>query len=1465
MYELPVPAQVKPSFFKDRLEVFESVVKTLGGYKIDPDLLRDKMIAAAVYYEDPTHKDKGKISEAVVSYVETREKVNLELAQGDLVKDWATCTWSEILATYEASEMSEKAKWAIISQFPVKKEDKERCAEPKNLQARKELLAAFVDEHVEKSDPFMVPKHKTTTALIAEVVMEESRAEVTTQEEPVGTALAGGAHKHWQRKREDRGDIGPAGQNLKQSQGGHNPKHCRVCKTNHGYPWCKWCDSCKGSHRPPMCTRTKSDNDLYVLFTAPLATECKASVNKKDATMALDSGCNMLAISEECARRSGCKIVPCSPIRARQLKGWVAITKQAQVKIGLSTGEIDKWVYVVESLPVDILAGTPWLFDEGRIDWRPKKKLIGIKGHPLVKFDITLCEAEGAVEKTASIMTATAQEARTLEERSSIFGGFGPSMTTQQILEILVEADAISDHFEETLSVAGQARFPATGAKMKPEYENENIWDKPRPMSSWSEVELKELRASIAEQLKNGSISELEPETDPEKLRHNYNLAMAMNAEGKFRMCHNTAGLNKASKDEVQNIPYMMDCLKKAQGAKYMAKFDFTKAYLQCKAKPSLSNYLVFTFEGKRYKCNTLVFGWKNSPARFQFFMDLLIRGIEGGVVYIDDIAIFSDTWESHIKAIRELFSRVKQFNLKLKPSKCYFGMEKMIYLGYEVTATGIRPDPERMRALAEFPTPENLAALIRFLAIASHYERFVSGLASMLAQMRKLANSKPRKWHWPKECDTEFRKARKAMSEVDTLAFFDPTQPTEVRADASKRGIGYSIMNKRPDNSVVPIQNGSRTLKDEEQRYHPMKRELLSVYEACVEFKPFLFGRPFILYTDSKPLLKYIKKADTAKMDDKTARMVLYLNSLPMEMRYLRGAANWWADGFSRAPTPVVMALTIMTAEKWASKQREDKECATLIREVQKGIAKGYTMRDGVLYKIPKGMEGNPERWQLQVPASMVGVVIEQFHEPMHWNKEKTKVDIAESYYWPKMADDVESHVQRCYACDQKRKAEMDLGVKEHIPTGNSPWSYMSMDTFGPLTTTDDNLRYGIVAVDNYSEQGIATGIEEQNAATFKKWFKEMIIQYKGIPDVLITDNGPIFAAEETKAFLKALGIEHRTITPENPRGNSKAERFVKTISAGIKANSNGTGEDVTWAEKLPALVLHYNNSIHSTTGMSPNMIADGRNMKRGRLEVPVDLGLTPEQHGEFVQHRRERDMAVVLNRHKESQVRNEREPPKASKEHIFEVGDLVACLKQKQEGFRKLFHPWEGPWKVTGKANASSYYIEHVEDGRKRQRHARKLKGWNQPKKEEPDVEAEPEFEGTEKEAPQPKKTQEASEAMPKQEQDKLKPAEEEEYSSNRLEGFRRQMEEVVKQFDGTNRRWAELRRSIASMLRDTSDVDGGKFKPRVEWEAVAKQVRAESKNKEEAMKILHSYSKKLTSKDIKDLWVVFAVLGK
>jgi hypothetical protein len=215
---------------------------------------------------------------------------------------------------------------------------------------------------------------------------------------------------------------------------------------------------------------------------------------------------------------------------------------------------------------------------------------------------------------------------------------------------------------------------------------------------------------------------------------------LVMKKDGTKRFCIDYRKLNAVTKKDIFPIPRVDDILDRLDGMKYFTKLDLISGYYQIEMDEESKEKTAFITEEGSFEYNVMPFGLTNAPATFQRLMTLVLVGLNWKIclVYIDDILIFSATFEQHLKDIQQVFDRLHDANLKLKLSKCEFAFSSTIYLGHTISSNGVSTDPDQVAAIARW-TPERVTDILdirKFLGLTGYYRRFIQDYSRIAAPL---------------------------------------------------------------------------------------------------------------------------------------------------------------------------------------------------------------------------------------------------------------------------------------------------------------------------------------------------------------------------------------------------------------------------------------------------------------------------------------------------------------------------------------------------------------------------------------------------------------------------------------------------------------------------------------------------------------------------------------------------------
>ena len=229
--------------------------------------------------------------------------------------------------------------------------------------------------------------------------------------------------------------------------------------------------------------------------------------------------------------------------------------------------------------------------------------------------------------------------------------------------------------------------------------------------------------------------------------------------------------------------------------------------FFQVDLDPKSRPFTAFSFEGGHYQFTKLSQGLKNSPASFSRLMQLILAGLQYYIClcYIDDIVIFSSTFEEHLSHISLVLDRLIKANLKAKPQKCMFAKREVRFLGNIVSKNGIKPDPGKTSIIKDMKPPTNVKGLRRALGLMGFYRRFVPHFQIHASPLYHLLKNDV-KWNWSKKCESGFNHLKQALVESPILGYPDFTKPFIVYTDASFDGLGAMLVQEQEfESQIIP------------------------------------------------------------------------------------------------------------------------------------------------------------------------------------------------------------------------------------------------------------------------------------------------------------------------------------------------------------------------------------------------------------------------------------------------------------------------------------------------------------------------------------------------------------------------------------------------------------------------------------------------------------------------------------
>ncbi|XP_037811309.1 uncharacterized protein K02A2.6-like [Lucilia sericata] len=610
-------------------------------------------------------------------------------------------------------------------------------------------------------------------------------------------------------------------------------------------------------------------------------------------------------------------------------------------------------------------------------------------------------------------------------------------------------------------------------------------------------------------------------------------------------------------------LPRIEEIFAKLYGGEEFTKLDLSMAYQQIELDEESRKFTTISTSKGLFQYTRLIYGLASAPAIFQRIMDSLLAGLEGVVVFLNDILISAPNRKLHCERLERVLTVFRDAGFKLSPEKCEFFRKEIKYLGHVIDKNGLRMNPEKVRNITEIPYSNNVKDFQAFLGVVNFYRRFLPSVSTMLNPLHQADTE----FKWTRDCYEAVDKIKECLLAGNCLAHFNANFKTKVTVDASPVGVGAVLSQINDKGEDRTNEFASRTLTPTEKRYSQLDREAVSILFGVKKFHQYLYGRPFTLVTDNKPLHHIFnpKKGIPVMASNRLQRIALTLTGYQFDIAYIKSKCNI-ADYFSRYPMEDDMKI-------------DDSPTDILVNYVQ-GIQsdRGFlnfekivleTKKDGILQKVcsfvvacwpPKcsdpdlhpyflkrhelSMESSCLFWGYRViiPKQLRAEVVAFLHAS-HMGIVKMKSMACECCWWPNQGKDLEEIVKACDPCLMTRPSPPQ---QELIPWPRSEevWSRIHIDFFGPFLK-----RWCLVVVDNTSKwvECIDMGSNTTSRAVISV-LRELFARF-GLPKCVVSDNGTSFVSNKFKLFLKFNGIEHITSPVGHPATNGQAENSVKTI----------------------------------------------------------------------------------------------------------------------------------------------------------------------------------------------------------------------------------------------------------------------------------------------------------------------------
>jgi hypothetical protein len=863
--------------------------------------------------------------------------------------------------------------------------------------------------------------------------------------------------------------------------------------------------------------------------------------------------------------------------------------------------------------------------------------------------------------------------------------------------------------------------------------------DNPRRTSPAKELEIKK---HVEEMKRNGIIEEAcSPWSSP--------VVLVRKRDGATRFCVDYRRLNSITRKDAYPLP-RIDAILDALGAseaRVFSTMDVSSGYWHIPIEETDREKTAFTTNSGTYQFRVLPFGLTAAPAIFCRAMnaclsDLLWRCV---LVYVDDIVVWSESFESHLNDLAEVFSRLRAQGFQLKLSKCTFFAQQVDYLGYTIRAGCIAMSTAKVEAIAKFAPPTTKKDLQSFLGMTNWYRRFIRNYSKIARPLHELlGKNEQQKWHFDADEASETRQAfealKRALCEYPILRLPDFTKEFLVICDASKEATGAALAQEH-DGFEHPVHYISKAIKQERAVEHSYFRETLALVRALKAFRHYVAYTPFVVVTDCRALSFWnVTKEIPAQVES----YLSYISQYQIAFVHRPGTQIPTSDALSRDPRYRAMnehAQQPFDAQSmrggkysWAMLQQQqstEKQQQSTEKQQQHWAPRSFVIlqREAVENNLGLRVCG---LWEDQEAQRTTNAILRSLRNgdemPADVKSIANKLELVEDHLFRKATA---QHKRRPYVPIPARRRILEA-LHVDVLAGHGGvdkttqrvaarfwWEDMKKDILefvrkcpchlnkhaglirkAPLQPINIGEPFEEWVIDHLelpkTEAGHAyvltcedrfTKLVELIATTTKgmeeaaESFRERVLLRWGTPRRVLADN----AFEGKFAELcKENGIDLQHSLPHQHDTVGLAERMNRTVQEILRAYTNAEGTD--WDRFLPAVQFAVNTGRAAAHGFTPFRVVTGR-------EAVLPIELTIYQSNNDVTNEAKRVENAAREKLEESQRKMVEQHEKKNATGSYAIGEWVSIKKHVRES--ALDSTRIGPFKIAAKDERPNNFV--------------------------------------------------------------------------------------------------------------------------------------------------------------------------
>lgn len=780
----------------------------------------------------------------------------------------------------------------------------------------------------------------------------------------------------------------------------------------------------------------------------------------------------------------------------------------------------------------------------------------------------------------------------------------------------------------------------------------------------------------------------------------------------KWRLVIDFRQLNNKTIEDKYPLPRIEEILDNLGKCQYFSTLDLAQGFHQIELDENSVEKTAFTIDNRHLMFKRMPFGLRNAPATFQRVMDQVLRPFlyKFCFVYMDDVIVYSKSIEQHAQHLSLILRKLREVNLKVQLDKTEFLHKEVAFLGHIVSRNGIKPNPEKIKAVQEYPIPTTPRQIKQFLGLAGYYRKFIKDFSKIAHPMTKCLRKGSKVDIENEDYINSFDKLKISLMNSPVLAYPNFEEPFTLTTDGSNFAIG-SVLSQKGH----PVGYFSRTLNPAERKYSTIERELLAIVDSCKHFRPYLWGRQFTIECDHRPLQWLFALKDPSS---RLYRWRVKLEEFDFDIKYIKGKTNFVADGLSRVEVNINQETESVAPNVENTDYQNDIDEQTV-----------HSNQEDPIFTLKMSERNlNQNRNQIIVKYGTMPKVIKQklfkmnHRDTLIVTRNNLSLDLQKhlleiiniSDKYAVYFEDVTIEIPFIRCCQRlfnpellmirttkrledvetpERQREIVLqyhainhnGIKEtteHLLT-KYYWPHLKeqvrtiinqcnhcqrnkyerhpnvVTNQGPITADHpfsqlhiDTFHFEqtrlLTILDVFSKYGQAYVLPDGTGLTVLDKL-QFFFSHHGLPKKISHDQGGEFENNLIKEYCNSLNIEYHSTTPLNSTSNSPVERFNSTILEKLRILRD-TDNFTPLPQLITTVITNYNSSIHSTTRKPPF------NILYGPYYDALDHVFRPSHKiDEYIQ--RQSDQIEAL---REANPK----PNPSNFQHTYKVGDAVFVL---------------------------------------------------------------------------------------------------------------------------------------------------------------------------------------------------------